>query len=267
MSEEIQVYNANVQVFTIEERECFLALQGKKIRDHSTIELEDELNKIIQTTFFNSGQKLSAEDAIPMLDSMIPDLKNYFNGMTIEEIKVAFKRGLMKEFGDYFGLNPVTFLNWLKNYMTSANRSSVKTKLKTQEEKVLSDQEKEELNLKGVIRCWNDFKEKRIIYDFGNATYNYLERKGIINFNKQRKNEIKADVKKRLIESEAFRSEGSKSMKERRDFKGIIDRLKSETGEQKDILIFECRREALKIYFSELLEMGEELETILNEKR
>ena len=263
MSAEIQIYSNKASGLTIEERECFIALQGQKIKDYKIAELEDELNKILQTTYFNCGQVLSSEDAIPVLDSIVPDIKNYFSSLTIEEVKVAFKRGLLKDYGDYFGLNPKTFLGWLKSYMASANRAEVKTKIKMHNEEQLTEEEKEKIVVDGVYKCWEEFKEKGVVYDFGNATYNYLDRKGIIPFTVERKWQIYREVKERLISQAKEKRAKVKDVLDKRNFDELIYALTSETGNEKDTLKFESRREALKIFFTDLLEMGEDLKELI----
>lgn len=42
--------------------------------------------------------------------------------LTLVEIQEAFRKGIMKEFGDYFGISPVSLVGFLKGFIQSPKR-------------------------------------------------------------------------------------------------------------------------------------------------
>jgi hypothetical protein len=256
----------NLPVFMPEEKECWLAMEGLPVRKLEPAKVETELLELIFLTFSDCRQTIDPKDAVLMAKRLNLDIQNYFSSLTMSEIKIAFKKGLLGEYGEWKWLSELEMAKWCKNYMGSTTRKETKAKMKKSEEVELTPEQKEQLILTGVHKCWDDFKEKGVIYDFGNSTYNYLDGKGLIPFTKERKWKIYKQVKERLIQQAKEKRVKVKDVFDKKNMDELIYALTSETGNEKNNLIFESRREALKIYFSDLLEMGEDLKELIKNK-
>lgn len=228
-----------------------------RIKESSTNDLKLALLKAISTAYLRSGQQFNKNVVEIEVDNMTSDVVNYFGALKLSDIELAFKNGIQNKYGEYFGLNIKTYLNWLKNYIYDPERvERVKLEQKNNmiEEKKLSEKEKEEIIKNGLLATFERFKENKPITDAGNINYKYLVENGIFNLSRQRKLEIRDAVQKRMIIE----------IKDRNPLKTEIkNALKEHFTEDK--IISECRLEALKIYFKELVEMEMDIKDLLNE--
>lgn len=245
------------------EKEIVLALNHSPIKDWKEIDLIDSMIQLIAKTYINCGFKFD-ESAKNMtnatIDEFCSDLKKYNSGITFKEIEIAFKNGWKNEYGDFFGLNNRTYFGWVNAYTWGESRLKVKkTLLNAQKNEnvkpiEISEAEKEEILKKGAIRCFEEFKRTGIIPFSGFVTYNFLEKKGLINLTKEIKNEIIKKCRERLIEQE--KSNLNRGLKE---MKLAIENLENNSPS----LIAESKRESLKLFFQNLIEMDEDLKDLL----
>ncbi len=195
------------------------------------------------------------------IDELVIDLQKHNGSLTILEIEIAFKNGWKRVYGDFFGLSNATYFGWVNAYAWSEKRFNAKKAIENAKDldnvkPAISESEKEAIIRNGVISCYGHFKKSGIIYDSGNVTYNFLDKKGLIFFTKDVKISILEKCRTRLIENEKMNLAGGKVNQIRLS----IERLQ---GDKSEVLIAESKREALKIYFTNLLEMDEDIQTII----
>jgi hypothetical protein len=53
---------------------------------------------------------------------VINEIKRYFINLKIDELDLCFQNGVRKVYGEYFGLNIVTFHQWIKSFMAEEKR-------------------------------------------------------------------------------------------------------------------------------------------------
>jgi Mg2+ and Co2+ transporter CorA len=107
----------------------------------------------------------------------------------------------------------------------------------------LSETEKTEIIKRGVIENFNVYKRGGLLLDAGNISYNFLKERGLITLTEAKKTEIIQNVKSKL-RTEALQNKGSKTMQ-----KAIDENVTTVA------INIECKREALKEYFKNLVEM------------
>lgn len=117
-----------------------------------------------------------------------------FKTLKLPQIREAFQKGLSGGYGDFYGLNCVTYAKWIRAYLSEQKTPNGQTeheavKLRISQEKTLTQAEKDEIsetNFKTVLDKW---RRTGIIQDYGSACYYYLERIGKINLSVQQKHE------------------------------------------------------------------------------
>lgn len=230
-----------------------------RIDSVSTIELKKFLNNLISNIYILCGMDQDSSTSIVQLNELSSELKKFYKFLTLDELTIAFKKGCKNSYGEYFGLNFKTYVGWIYAYTGEESRAKAIKAIELAKldllpkQKVLTQEEKEEILKDGVLKSFESFKSGAIVLDAGNVSYNWLDKNGLIKFTKERKDEI---------------------------FKQSSDKLKAEIVQNKnrnvsieialshltnDHFISEAKKMALKIYFSELIETEIELsELILN---
>ncbi len=250
---------------TRDEKEIAVALHGVQIKFLSEKDFGLGINVLISNTHLSCGIKEDEEAVDKTIDEFIRDVRKYFSTITIEEMKIAFSKGCKKEFGDFYGLNNKTYFEWLSAYMYGVKRANAKKALLDAKEKEikkpeLTEKEKEAIIHEGVLKCFRAFFETKIITDYGNITYDYLSKIGIIPFTAEVKKNIMAECKARMIEEEKMKKTQQAYIGKHH---GINDEIKKLEEGKSTRLISESKREALKQYFIQLIEMDEQLENLI----
>lgn len=247
------------------DKEIVVAFENKRISEYSHDEILQKINSIIAKIHVYCGFEYNFEMVNASIDDLIQDLTRYFLTLTFEEVELAFKKGSKSEYGKYFGLNNVSYCQWLNGYMMSESRLKLRKQLSDAKNKPVvkpepTEEEKKEIIKQGALNCFETFKSTEIIYDFGNVTYNYLEKIGVLNISIERKFEIKNIVALKLEDANKIKLKDPSCFAQRHQIKNEISEILSGKSET---LKKECRHFALKEFFLNLLEMGEELNNLI----
>lgn len=237
------------------EIEPFLkALNSKKVADSPENEIEDVLSLAVSNAIFYLKHKPIPPDEYELtINAILLEVTQQFRGLTLNEILLACRFGSMRHYGDIMGVGVSQVVQWLSAFVADQRRHKAKKAL-------LAVQENEQKESKEVttddfeklaLHAFDKYKKTGNYEDYGNIIYHFLERKGLINFCNKRKNEIKNIVLKSELERRAM----PLNMDEKRKF----DREKNEILNGMNDLKGKCKRHALKVFFSDLCEMGLEL--------
>lgn len=201
-------------------------------------------------------------------------VQEYFKELTCQELILAFELAVQQKYEIDLKLYDKPFsLNYINDVITTYKKYKFdilkKEKMKQKElfENQHPPKDIQEIRLKeGTLCYWRLYRDNYIkdFSDYGNAMYNYLDRIGVIPFTKERKSEIK----KQAIEK--YRTELinnsiniSKPHQIRDDCKKILSNFDNLKEENRIISISKVM--ALQMFFDELKEVGEDLETIIKE--
>lgn len=141
----IQKYQANSELAKVQQ-----AIEGRKIRDTPDNELHEAIKQAYKVAIAKAGvSRYDPEMVKSQILLTIEDIRQDFQGLTIEEINFAFRQGVVGKYGDYHGINPKTAYNWLLSYRNSrakgqAQRQKVKALQSPYEPKKLTEAEKNE---------------------------------------------------------------------------------------------------------------------------
>lgn len=235
------------------EQEIVIAFLDKKISALDLPFFKQKMIELIGKTHLNCGFKLDENQLDETIDELCDDLKKYNHLLSFKEIELAFKNGYKKKYGDFFGLNNATYFGWVNAYTWSEVRLKCKKTILNAQKNTNHESEKktkgeiDEILRNACLKSFEDFKAGISIFDFGNVKYNFLVEIGALNFNKERKREIKEKIEAKL------RQEAIENKRRDQSIAKILDSILPET------IISESKKEALRQFFSDLIEIEEEL--------
>lgn len=222
---------------------------------------DEELKNALKNIYAMMGiraDQVPEEEEKGLLHSYIrKELKHY----SLIDMKLAFMLYVQKKL-DWTELLYSKFsILFLENVMQSYKRWKVALPKQPIQNMLpeLTDSEKKRVIHMGAIECFIRYAKTGIVIDFGNITYNYLEKCGIINLSDERKWNLYHAAEKKLNNPE--------------NLKSIADWIKSnrlakteDQDERKERIIREAKRLALAQYFDELIEMQIELKDQFDEE-
>lgn len=217
-------------------------------------DLIKQLLIIIGKTHLYVSFKFDETQVSLTINELCSEFKKHFFWLTIKEIEIAFSNGYKKEYGEFFGLCNATYFAWVKAYNESEKRTNAKkaienSKLLMNPKPILTEEEKEEIVKNGIRKRFKDFKAGLEIEDYGNVAYNYLERMGKIKFTMERKIEIKERTIKEMKNKALFDTNRVEKID------NILEKVLTT-----EAIKCNSKKNALKEYFKDLIEMGDELE-------
>lgn len=244
------------------------ALEVPKIRQTAESDINRALAMAISKTFALRGQQLTTDDIVFMARELGSSVIARFPGLTVEEVCIALDKGVKKDFGEYYGLNVVTFLDWIKAYKDSESRRKALDSLHkaslpqqtepTPEEVVL-------LNRKRAIDTFIHFKESgelRGWIGYHALTYDYLKASGLITFNEETREKILSQAKEHS--EKMIRREFTRGKTE--SINRIINqRIMTECRDSNSQVQATAKLIGLKMFFSGLVKKGKDLKNLLPE--
>jgi hypothetical protein len=137
------------------------AVSSKRIMLLTDEEIKKLCHSIIYNSFVFCGFKGSEnEDTVTFQTlQLISLLKKDFKHFGTQEIELAFKYGVRNKFGQFMGLNPRTYFQFLSGYESLEERIEAKQKeLIVSSEPVLSKEQKDEILLSFARRYFEEYK-------------------------------------------------------------------------------------------------------------
>lgn len=245
-----------------------VALQAKRIRDLDDFQIVSQLSEAILKARFDLGLRTdgtTSEDKHFFLDSVLVALKESFSMLTMPEVKLAVNNFTMGNYtpdGKVF-LSVSALCQAFARYMSDQNRQEAKKqleRLREPEPDQPTEQEKQALRIENVKKAWQDFKKNGNYEDVGNAVFTTLNRLKLFPYQEARRQMFKEQAKRNLQRFynpvTVIGNTGKQS-----DFKKILSGL--ENGSEQDRIIIEAKKIALNTFFADMVELGEEIETLL----
>lgn len=105
------------------ENHYLAALNTKLIVDMNQKEVQSDIIKILSKTYLDSGKIIDTKELLSLSGGVLNEVKRYFPNLKVGELDLCFQNGVRKQYGEYFGLNIVTFHQWIKSYMAEDKRA------------------------------------------------------------------------------------------------------------------------------------------------
>lgn len=96
------------------------------IRTYAPKDATNNILAIVAYAVTISGQKITTPEMMVFADEILERCTLLYPHATIEEIRVAIKNGIYGEYGEYFGLNAKTFMQFIEGYLQSEKRRLAK---------------------------------------------------------------------------------------------------------------------------------------------
>lgn len=125
------------------------------------------------------------------------EILNNFRNLRVDEISIAFKNGLNNEYGEFFGLNVKTYVQWIKVYYNSEkrhatifNKHHIQLPMKTEP----TNEELEKIFIDALEFSKNHFQKTGEILDKGNAIFRGLWKRKLLNLNQEQVQQYRDDA-------------------------------------------------------------------------
>jgi hypothetical protein len=262
---EIQLYQNTTSLSALPQRETEirLALQSIMIKDISDIELYEifkaSISKCyVMTRFFapeGNELKLISDETMKMA-------KSRFGNLRVEEISIAFTRGLAKEYGDYMGLSFITFVEWIKNYMKEEARINL-TKPAPVVKSEPTKEERFDLAVSNAVNAFEAYKIGRDISLIAPVVYRFLRGIKCFAYSEQEQAVFISEATNEVINE--LTAEQANTLDK---FKRIdIGRTLNNAQKMEDKIIIQAQRLGLYAYFQTLILDEVDLKKLLAAKR
>ncbi len=170
---------------------------GVIIREMDKKTFAKEIIDLIIDTHLQKGQKPDTQFIEQTLPALCKDMLDYFGLFTMEQVKLAFKMGIMGAYGETFGLNNSTYLHWLKQHLGNPKRIQANRRQKTFEmgkdvqpvRKLTPEEQKKanKLSYENIKGYYEQHGKPPALADWSNA-YAYMEEVEILSYSKDEKN-------------------------------------------------------------------------------
>lgn len=189
-------------------RSVYLAHSGDMIKNISDMNIVvNSIHQSINRSIADKGVNIALEELDYIKRSVTDDILKDFHTLSLQDVQLCFSMGVRGNLGEYFGMNVVTFYNWLKTYKEDIIPESV-GEVKKYLPPVVVVEEKidyKKLDLDKVDNICNliiSYNESGIynFNDFGNIHFKLLDKYSYFDyFTQEQLIEIKEDAKLELI--------------------------------------------------------------------
>lgn len=213
-----------------------LALQSKRILDEKKPDMMKVIMEVLPKTYYDAGQVMPGHDVkqqtvnLQVLSgALYEEIKQFFPFLKVDELKLAFRNGVRKEYGEYFGLNIVTFHTWIKGLQMDERRKESLKAIKEAKEReyapVIGKDEAETQWKRTILSQFTNFKETgHFICEFPSFQFAEFEKRGLISLTDAEKKVIYEDAKNLLLEEKRLRRLNPKSKEELNQLSDFIKR-------------------------------------------
>ena len=234
------------------------------VKDMKNREAVDLMIGIITKLYAFSGQDESAEGILFKAQELIMDCKKRFRDFDMSEIATALENGIRGDYGKYYGINNVSFINWLKAYSESGDHYdyiSRKNRNINQKQLVIkTDKTAGELIAETQKHCkttFENFKKQGILFDYGSPCFNYLhfEHKSLV-LSKKEIDDAFIEAKAEILKELSIRKASTKLVQR----KGIENQINEVlANNDHDLIEIKAKFILLRNYFTKLIKENKQL--------
>lgn len=229
------------------------------------------LGEVLKKCYTDTGRKDNQQNDTNIVTLSIEfaaDLKNddKLSQLTTAEVRIAFYKGLLGKFGEFYGINRVSLYMFCSKYYNSEQRRKARQKQddflkQNQTEKLMDEQKQNVLFFNAAVRKFYEYKKSGKFNDAGNVTFDYLTILGMINLDPSARLKFKEQSQQVLL-------------KEQRDLMDANPGLRNEINRnmaslndlESPLIKAEAKRIALADYYQGLIDMEIDFLDLLTDK-
>ena len=154
---------------------------------HTDLTAYGDLVSILHHYTYGKVTEEQEQDLTVQARDLKEEIKKHFPSISFEEVKIALNNTIRKVYGDFYGLNIVTYHNGIKSYLNAAEtlntKKAVLARLNPPIVIELTPEEKEAISQAGYERIKAKvLSGESIVDDMGAmGCYNWLKKKGLLN--------------------------------------------------------------------------------------
>ena len=177
-------------------------VNGEVISSLSDEKILAQLSVYLKYIYNDLGQVPHADDVAYLKSQLLPLLRNKFGTLRIAEVGLAFRNGVQKKYGEYFGVNFVSLSMFLEAYTSSQDRCDAVIQVRAIENagRLLGGHVAEFDGEARVAEMRAHFEEFGTCDDTFNLAYNYLDAKGELNFSIEDKHRLYYEAQKSIAD-------------------------------------------------------------------
>lgn len=243
------------------------ALQYAPIRDKSEKEIKTALFTIISRAYALRGTAIEKDDVRFISSELNRSICERFPFLTIQEIGIAIDKGVKKDYGEYYGLSVVTFLDWIRAYSKSDEyyeARRIRADRALPEKVPPTPEEIEKQKRDSLVWAFHFYQDKKFLIDYQNTCYRYLVDNGILKLSEDDKKQIVEEAKKDIVSREADRR-GIRS-KDIHTIGELIPAVARDIAPGAAQLDFTAKRIAVQQYFDRLITAKKDIKDVLPAK-
>jgi len=240
--------------------ELRIALQGQKAINAQPSQLEYVLAQAMAKAFADMGLKADerADEINYLVKTMPAEVCRHLPGIKLTEIPLAINRGVLRAFGDFYGLNVATFMHFLSSHYHSSARAEAIRQQQTPALPAAPNQpspaELAQMRRNRIITAFEQYKTTGGYTDYGSLVFDMLNEMGKIPFDEQREAQIWQQANQNL---KARYSRVSVYPDERAKLRESLNQLLS--GDAQGKILTEAKRIALFELFDDLILSGTDI--------
>lgn len=225
----------------------------------------------------DSGINMPVDDINYVKTRVTDDIMANFKMLTLEEVNLAFYMGIRGDFGEYYGLNTITFYNWLKAYrndLLPKILNNIQNYVKVPQIEHKPNKLEQYRTWKAIIENLSKFYDryqKEGVYDFidfGGINYSFIKNDlGLVEFTEDDLNLINERAKQSFTDeihkkNNDLRKQGREV--QRVDIQFALEQLeigRSDFKSKYDVLV---DKQSLKLFLDKCIEQNINLQELMN---
>lgn len=215
---------------------------------------DKELVQIVGQAYFRRGQASSDANTLAVAADLKQQINANFRSLTPADIRKAIENGTFGKYGEVYGVSVAAMVDWLNAYTIDPDRIAAMNAAKQTavaalpQQATLTDEGMDAMARQAVYDKYADYCAKGEFLDFHSLSYDYLNRRGIIN---------PTNDEKWAIYNHHLKSENGRADIRKR--KGIVPIGVALSGIAKSNAVARCKYYFLLKFFEAVKESGGEI--------
>jgi len=287
MSTELQTTSSGLSALYVvpaQNNAIVKALQSPLVNQVEPKEVFAALNLAIGKAYADTGFKIVPDGASSeegkaakvlygnMINELVTYVKTYAATYRVNEIGIAIERGTQKEYGDYYGLNKVSFVQFIKGYKASeARATALAAHIANQDKPKMPPTIEEQFNTakENTLQAFESHKSRKPIERLFAPAYDFLKELQLCIYDKEVRAEIFKTATARVIDEARSKKAGGDYFA-RQAISQLIEKfeLQPDPGTKEfNIIVAKGKAITCARYFDDVLLVGEDLAGLIDGKK
>ncbi len=152
---------------------CIEMFDSPMSRNSDELEIDKVLMPALIKANKDLGYAIDESKVSHVFEDLAEEIKKTVPNIRLSEIPIAIHKGILGDYGDYYGLSIVSVIKFLKSHYTSGKRAEIAKQLPTKEDKKPIPTKKEQIEL-AKRHLLDSFEKFKSVGDIGySAVYLY----------------------------------------------------------------------------------------------